>query len=110
MVMNFNRFSDPGPDLNSQIDVSASRHVGYFCANLPLFLQFSDSATCCNASMKIFVPFEEALLDELLVVGEAIVPFKLEFDKGRVSWDQVELLDDASGVTAAEPTISSTLE
>ncbi|MGI9326455.1 MAG: hypothetical protein ACR2PZ_14630 [Pseudomonadales bacterium] len=45
--------------------------------------------------MKIFVPFEEALLDDLLAVGEAIVPFKIEFDRGRVSWDHIELVEDA---------------
>lgn len=44
--------------------------------------------------MKIFVPFEEALVDDLVRVGEAIVPFKLEFQRGRVTWDQVEVLED----------------
>ncbi len=45
--------------------------------------------------MKIFVPFEEALVDDLLTVGEAIVPFKIEFDRGRVSWEHIERVDDS---------------
>ncbi|MFK7913922.1 MAG: hypothetical protein AB8B93_08415 [Pseudomonadales bacterium] len=49
--------------------------------------------------MKIFVPFEETLLDDMLSVGEALVPFQLAFERGRVSWEQVELLEDATAVS-----------
>lgn len=56
--------------------------------------------------MKIFVPFEETLLDDMLNVGEALVPFQLAFERGRVSWEQVELLEEPvanAGAPAAAP-------
>ncbi len=62
--------------------------------------------------MKVFVPFEEALVEELAHVGEALVPFRLEFQRGRVQWEQVEVLEgDESGpkatvTTAAAPALA----
>lgn len=50
--------------------------------------------------MKIFVPFEETLLDDMLPVGEALVPFQLHFERGRVAWEQVELLEEAAPAAA----------
>ena len=60
--------------------------------------------------MKVFVPFEETLVDELLAVGEALVPFKIECQRGRVSWDRVELLEDTPPPTQSVSRTPLTVE
>ncbi|MEM1412994.1 MAG: hypothetical protein AAGH19_11620 [Pseudomonadota bacterium] len=55
--------------------------------------------------MKVFVPFEEALVEELAHVGEALVPFRLDAQRGRVQWEQVEVLEGAD--TAPTATVTS---
>jgi hypothetical protein len=58
--------------------------------------------------MKVFVPFAEQLVDELASVGEALIPFRLDFQRGPVQWEQVEVLDDAEPTKA--PVLALTSE
>lgn len=57
--------------------------------------------------MKIFVPFEETLLDDMLSVGEALVPFQLNFERGRVRWEHVELLDEPAAIPAPRDNLAA---
>lgn len=52
--------------------------------------------------MKIFVPFAESQLETMLPVGEALIPFQLSFQRGRVTWDSVEVLDESAPKPALE--------